>query len=61
MTEIGRIILCMGRAFTPGKTEEHTRANIPKIKNMEEAFTNGLMDDSMMASGKMESSMGSGS
>lgn len=52
--ETGKTIIWMASVSTLGKTEESTRANTKRTKNMEMEYTPGLMAESMTESGKME-------
>jgi hypothetical protein len=53
----GKIITCMDRGYLLGLMAEDTRVNIIMTRKMDLVSTLGRMGDSMLASGKMVSSM----
>jgi hypothetical protein len=50
-------IICMGKAFTLGKTEENMMEIMNKIKSMALVYTTGQMEEYTKDNGQMESSM----
>ena len=57
LREIGKITLCMEKAFIVGKMEGNMKENINMIKNMGSVFIFGLIKEGMKGSGNMANNM----
>lgn len=53
--ECGKIIKCMAQEFLLGRMVEAIKDNMSLIRNKEEDYFYGLMEDRMTVNGKMES------